>query len=78
MSGRGLQSATPTLLPRSSAISVGTDDLGGGVAVVDWRPQLPNRSGALSRSSRSIRGLGPPIDDPIPSTEAADTHGGCR
>ncbi|OWM64328.1 hypothetical protein CDL15_Pgr014118 [Punica granatum] len=54
---------------RSPTSSVDIGDLSGGVRVVDWRPQPPNQPGTPSRSSRSIRGLGPPINDPNPSTE---------
>ncbi|PKI48062.1 hypothetical protein CRG98_031579 [Punica granatum] len=75
------------------ASSVGTDDLGGGIRAVDttevtgelygrirvvnWWPQLANRSRTLTWTPQSIQGLGPPISDPDPSTEVAGTHGGC-
>ncbi|OWM83745.1 hypothetical protein CDL15_Pgr004175 [Punica granatum] len=69
--GRGRQS-------RSPASSVGTDDLGGGVRVADWRPQTSNRLGTPSRSSRSIRGLGSPIGYPDPSIEVIGNLRGYR
>ncbi|OWM89935.1 hypothetical protein CDL15_Pgr012572 [Punica granatum] len=46
--------------------------------VADWRPQPPNRSGAPTRSSRLIRGLGPPIGDLDLSIEVASILRGYR
>ncbi|OWM79638.1 hypothetical protein CDL15_Pgr023050 [Punica granatum] len=48
--GWGSQSATPTPPPRSRASSVGANDLGGGIGVVDWRPRTPNRLGTSDLS----------------------------
>ncbi|PKI42546.1 hypothetical protein CRG98_037064 [Punica granatum] len=64
------------LPPRSPASSAGTGDLDGGVGVANWRPHPPNRLGAPSRSSQSIRGLRPSIGNLDPSIEVASVlHG---
>ncbi|PKI47536.1 hypothetical protein CRG98_032126 [Punica granatum] len=49
---------------------------GSGSLVGGHKP--PNRPGDLSRSSQSIRGLGPPIGDPDPSIEVASVLRGYR
>ncbi|PKI33880.1 hypothetical protein CRG98_045710 [Punica granatum] len=63
--------------------STGTSGLCGGAGVVDWRPQLTNRSGTPTQSTLSIRGLGSPIGDPtlpprspVPTVDTNDLGGG--
>ncbi|PKI63793.1 hypothetical protein CRG98_015777 [Punica granatum] len=63
---RGHQSVTPTPPPRSPASSVGIGDLGGGVGVVDWRPQSQIDRGPLTWNPRSIRGQGLQSATPTP------------
>ncbi|PKI78966.1 hypothetical protein CRG98_000607 [Punica granatum] len=49
-----------------------------GSGLLIGEPQPLNQSRALSQSSRSIRGLGPPIGDSDPSIKVAGTHEGRR
>ncbi|PKI48324.1 hypothetical protein CRG98_031272 [Punica granatum] len=73
---------TPTPPLRSSASSVGTCDLGGGVEVVDWRSQPQIDRGFRVGDPRSIRGRGrqsgAPTGDLGGGVRVAGTHGGRR
>ncbi|PKI62900.1 hypothetical protein CRG98_016737 [Punica granatum] len=79
---QGHQSETPTPPPRSSASSVGADDLGGGIGVANWRPKPQIDQGQVGGprsiwdSARQSATPIPPPRSPAPTEDARDLGGG--
>ncbi|PKI43863.1 hypothetical protein CRG98_035697 [Punica granatum] len=59
--GWSCQPTTPAPPQRPPVPTEDAGNLGGGTDVADWQLQPSNQSGTLTRSPRSIRGLGQPI-----------------
>ncbi|PKI45892.1 hypothetical protein CRG98_033691 [Punica granatum] len=89
--GSGPSIGDPDPTARSPASSVGTDDLGGGVRVIDWRPRpqidwgpsirVPGRFGSsvpMEDAGDLVGGIGDPDPDPELTGESPTTPGPIR